>query len=75
MHRISDSERLTHRFAVNVKPEEYRQIVDEAQQRGLPPTTVARMMLVEGLAIVRRKGIRARSMKKTRKREAKGETA
>ena len=30
MHRIPDSERLTHRFAINVKPEEYRQIVDEA---------------------------------------------
>lgn len=74
MHRVPDSERLTHRFAVNVTPEECRQIVDEAQQRNLPPTTVARMMLVEGLAIIRRKGIRARSMERSRKREAKGET-
>ena len=73
MHRIPESERLTHRFAVNVTPEEYRQIVDEAQQRNLPPTTVARMMLIEGLAILRRKGIRARSMQ--RKRGRGGEKA
>ena len=73
MHRIPESERLTHRFAVNCTPEEYRQIVDEAQQRNLPPTTVARMMLVEGLSIIRRKGIRARSMQRKRGKAGKGE--
>ena len=61
-------------FLALPKPEEYRQIVNDAQHRGLLPTTVARMMLVEGLVIVRRKGTRARSMERSRKR-GKGETA
>ena len=76
MHRIPEADRLTHRFAINVTSEEYRQACDEAQHREIPPTTLARQCFLEGLAIFRRKGIRARSMKRTRKRDlAKGEKA
>ena len=59
MHRIPEERRLTQRFAINCTTEEYRQIVDEAEHRELPPTTFARECFLEGLAVLRRKGIRA----------------
>ena len=67
MHRIPDAERLTQRLAINTTEEEYRQACDEAAQREIPPTTFARQCFLEGFAILRRKGIRARSMQRTRK--------
>ena len=73
MHRIPEEKRLTQRFAINVSGEEFRQACDEAQHRKLPPTTFARDCFLEGLAILRRKGIRARSMQRKRGKAGKGE--
>ena len=73
MHRIPEEKRLTQRFAINVSGEEYRQACDEAQHRELPPTTFARDCFLEGLAVLRRKGIRARSMQRKRGKAGKGE--
>ena len=74
MRRVSDDERLTHRFMVNCTKAQHDVVMDEAKERQLAPGIVARMAFAEGLAEVRRKRLAVRRQISLAKRKAKGGT-
>ena len=55
MRRVSDAERLTKRCMVNMTEEQYATVLDEANERGLAPSIVARMAFAAGLTDIRNK--------------------
>ena len=75
MRRVSDDERLTKRCMVNMTEEQYAVLLDEAEQRGLAPSIVARMAFAEGLPEIRKKRLAVNQQTNYAKRKAKGETA
>lgn len=75
MRRVSDDERLTKRCMVNMTEEQYAVLLDEAEQRGLAPSIVARMAFAEGLPEIRKKRLAVNRQTNYAKRKAKGETA
>lgn len=55
MRRVSEADRLTHRFMVNCTAEQHRIVMDEAEQDGIQPGIVARRAFSMGLQELRKK--------------------
>lgn len=75
MRRVSDEARLTKRCMVNMTEEQYQIVLDEANERGLAPSIVARMAFEAGLADIRKNRQAVKRQTIYAKRKAKEKTA
>ena len=74
MRRVSDDERLTHRFMVNCTKAQHDVVMDEANERGLAPSIVARRAFEAGLPEIRKKRLAVKRQTNYAKRKTKGDT-
>ena len=53
--RVLEKERLRHKVLLSLNDDQYRMLLDEAGDRNLAPSIIARLVFAQGLPAIRRK--------------------
>ena len=53
--RVTEKERLKHKVLITLNDDQYRMLLDEAGDRNLAPSIIARLAFARGLPAIRRK--------------------